>query len=204
MSKLVGTNEPQFNLVRLTWSPQSSGEYQGRIEGPAEQVKAYMPQLMAEGAEFTFTQDKSPNASIDFRFARFDHLNNSIAQPEQPTLQHEFLGNFNEKDYLEADIAAVNALTANDKTLLRKRLNGTDLNSTEIASLSGSGALIHSDVIEGQRTVLVTQPVIRISKSVSNTYQVKTANTNVKRIFSTATLSMQENIPVSILFDLDG
>lgn len=197
-----GDDSPQFNREEVRFGP-GSGEYSMRVEGPVEKIRALIPQLIASGASGVFVSDKSPLATIEFSYGSIDPAIGFGAENEQPSQIWEYFANEVEKDIMEADITAVNAVngTASEK-LLRKYIQGTDLTDSEVSSLSASAALLYADIKAGVRSIRVAVPTLKVSKFVSYTYQVKASIAGAGSVITTATLQSSESIPDSILFNL--
>lgn len=171
-----------------------------RIEGPYDRVREYIPQLIAVGATGVFIRDKSELATLDFSIGSVDSIFDG-SSVENPPQVWEYITNEVEKDIMETDIAAVNAVNGTaDEKILRKAINGTELTSEEESGLSVGAAAIYADIKAGVRSVRVYVPTVRVSRTVSSSYQTKAANTNVGSILTTATLASNEGIPAWVLF----
>lgn len=196
-----GDKTPQANREEVRFGMQG-GEYSKRITGPAEEVKKLIPALVASGATGVFIQDQSPVATLEYSFGSIDMVTGNPAD-ERPTVVYELHENMVEKDILAVDIPLSNSVNGTaSETLLRKYLNGTDLTAAEVSSLSADATTLYGHIRAGQRSKAVHQPILKISKVVSNAYTVKANHANKGRILSTAKVSSDEGIPVSILFDL--
>lgn len=198
-----GSNEPQFNREEIRFGGLSGGEWSQRIQGPPDKLKALIGQLIQAGASGVYICDQSPIATIEFSIGTIEAITGNAAN-EAPQVSYECSTNEVEKDVLESDITVVNNLSTSQKKLLRKRIDGTELNSTEEATLTGDAANLYQDILDGLRSVRVPVPTLRISKVVSNLYPVKASNTNAGKIHTTAQVSTAESIPVSILFELES
>lgn len=118
---------------------------------------------------------------------------------ENPTTTWELLPNRVEKDILES--ALVQSLVTN--TEIDRIKTAIEGNTTPLSITSGSNAEdLYNNMHAGQKSAVVFQPTLHKSQLVSRSYPVRAAVTNVGRIYSTATLTSQEGIPNTILFNL--
>lgn len=198
---IVGDTTPQINREEIRFSPLGGGEYSRRIEGPVDAVRAMVQEVLSAGGSGVFVWDRGPNATLDYTLGSID-LAGGNAADETPQQIWELSAGVIEKDILRADLTIITGLSSANKELLRKAIDGTALTPTEQATLSVNAALIYSDVKEGIRAIRFNFPTLSVTKIVSNSYQVKASLTNVGRLISTSTLSFQESIPSSILFNL--
>ena len=119
---------------------------------------------------------------------------------EVPIDSWEFFASHVEKDVLEADVSAINAISADDKRTIRDAI----MNPTPGMSpaLSGDALSLYLLMLTGVKAIRVNAPMLRHTQSVSFQYTVKAALTNVGKILSTSTLATFESIPTSVLFNM--
>lgn len=122
---------------------------------------------------------------------------------ETPINNWEFFASHVEKDILEADIPAIESLSANDKTKLRNLMQNPPATSADIPSFdSGNATTLYGLIRNGLRSIRVNAPALRHTQTVSNQYTVRAALTNVGKILSSSTLATVEAIPTSVLFNM--
>jgi hypothetical protein len=184
------------NSEEISYSPSSGWSKSIGIDGPKLAVRALLNQLAGLGYAFTYKSDQGPKAAITVQTVGVA----SAGETENPTLAWEYFAGVAEIDVLEADIANVNSITSTaDKKILRDAINGT---VPEDSGLTGNANTLFELIKGGLRNFRVNIPTLRVSKLVSGGYPVKASLTNVGRIITTNTLTIQENIPGTLLFNL--
>lgn len=192
---IVGKQTHTENSEEISYSPSSGWSKTIGIDGPKLAVRALLNQLAALGYAFTYKSDQGPKAAISVQTV-------GIASPggsENPTLQWEYFAGVAEIDILEADIANVNSISGSDKQVIRDALNG---NFATFNVLAGNALTMLELIRGGLRNFRVNIPTLRVSKLVSGGYPVKASLSNVGRIITTNTLTIQESIPSTLLFNL--
>ena len=121
---------------------------------------------------------------------------------EAPVDSWEFHASVVEKDFLEADLATLNSLTAADRTQLLHLIVNPPATPAEVPAWDGLGADLYGYVQNGLRSVRVNAPTLRHTQTVSSFWTVKAALTHVGKILSTGTLASFESIPGEVLFNL--
>lgn len=166
--------------------------------GTLQAVEAMIPWVELSGGYYELKR----GIGIHTLEARYS-INQKDGSAEIPIDTWEFFANHAEKDVLEADNSAINALNADDKKQIKYLLANPPASEDDIpAWKTDTGSALYALMESGMRTVRVNAPVLRHTQTVSNIYTVKAAITNVGRIFSTATLATFENIPGTVLFNL--
>lgn len=198
MSTVRGKTSPTENYEEITYSPQTGWTRRSGINGPKFALKAMLNELAAQGRSFSYTCDQNPNATI--RFEVPGQPDNGGPPSETPTLVWELLASVVEIDILDSDVQAVAALTKNEVTGIRQGLLSPD--DADQPALVGTAETLYKLMQSGLRNIRVNIPTLKVSKLVSGSYPVKAALTNVGRIISPTTLSIQESIPGTILFNL--
>jgi hypothetical protein len=204
MSTILGKTSSTLNSEEVSFTPQAG--YSGRwaIEGPKESVRPLITRLAALGYSFTYLCDQSPKASIRYE-------TNGRPEPggsgvETPSLVWEYLANVAEIDVLEADIAGINGISAENRRVIRDAIalpdpdNAPDFDPTDPNILSAQD--IYDLMLKGVRSFRVNVPTLKRSALVSGSYGVQASLSNVGSIITPATLTIQENIPGTILFSL--
>lgn len=115
----------------------------------------------------------------------------------------EFSAGVVEKDFLEADISAINSLDDADRTQLRNLIvNPPATSDATPAWESQDGADLYALVKRGLRSVRVNHPILRHTLTVGSSYAVKASMANVGQLLSTAKVIHDELLPTDILFNL--
>lgn len=193
---ITGKAEAVQNVEEIRYSPTDGWSGTWQIEGPKAAVKPLIDQLAALGYNFTYRCDKNPLAQIQYSTI------GTIAPggQETPTLQWEYFANSAEIDVLEVDSANINSISDDNRRIIRSAINNPD--ATTGPTLTGNSLSLYQLMLGGVRSYRINQPTLRVSKIVSGSYGVKASLTNIGRIISTNTLSLQESIPNTILFEL--
>ena len=119
---------------------------------------------------------------------------------EAPVDAWEFFASHAEKDILEADLPAINALTNQEKSDIREAIANP---ASDIwGDFSDEQLAVYGLMVSGVKAVRVMAPVLRHTQTVSNIFTVKAALTDVGKILSSGTLATFESIPSSVLFNL--
>ena len=131
---------------------------------------------------------------------------------EAPVDSWEFFASHVEKDVLETDLAAIEAISPANREKLKDYVAnppGLGVAAHTAADFldDGSGSRanafsLYQLMLSGVKAVRVNAPLLRHTQSVSNVYTVKASLTNVGSILSTSTLATFESIPTSVLFNL--
>jgi hypothetical protein len=111
----------------------------------------------------------------------------------------EFFANSVEKDMLEADISIVRGISADYKRTIQ---NWTDPDSAPVLDSGGNASKLLNLRMKGTKSVVVMQPMLRHTKTVSNGYSVKASMTGVGKIWTNAQISSFEELPATVLFNL--
>lgn len=130
--------------------------------------------------------------------ARFP-VNTVSGQQEQPIDQWEFFAAKVEKDLLETDNAAINAISSADKREIRRSIAASD---SPTAFGSQAAVDVYNLMLDGVRARIQFAPSLKHTQTVSQNWTVKASLTNVGRIISTASITTLEAIPSAILFNL--
>jgi hypothetical protein len=157
--------------------------------------------------------EQSPSGACDKLVARWNFLpGGSGSDPGQDFVDTwEFFANEHEKDVLQSDTDVVRAFNEDDfataKAMLQDPASVKPL-STAVNNLFSSGAkaagaeTLMRLMFGGFTSARIFQPIIRHTQTVTNQWTIPAAQTNVKKIISTASLISLEAIPNHILFQL--
>jgi hypothetical protein len=129
---------------------------------------------------------------------------------EVPVDSWEFFANHCEKDVLEADNSPVDSISLANKTRIRNFIlnpSGPDGYVVTEDSFEDDGTEtlpfdLYKQMQAGVRSIVVNAPTLRHTQTVSNVYTVKATLTNVGKIISSATLTILEDLPFGVLFNL--
>lgn len=193
---IAGKTSATANAVEIRYTPQDGWASTVQIEGPKSSVKPLLQQLAALGYAFSYREDQSPKGLVQYSTV-------GAIEPggtESPVLQWEYFANAAEIDVLEVDTANVNGISDANRRVIRNAINNPD--PDEVPSLTGNAQTLYQLMLSGVRSYRINQPTLRVSKIVSGSYGVQASLSNVGRIISTNTLSIQESIPNTILFEL--
>lgn len=193
---ITGKNAPTQNAIEIRYSPTDGWSGTCQIEGPKATVKPLLQQLASLGYSFAYREDQNPKAQV--QYSTFGSV--EPGGTEVPTLQWEYFANPAEIDVLEMDSNNINSITDDDKRKIRNAINSPDPDASP--SLTGDALTLYKLMLGGVRSGRINQPTLRVSKLVSGSYPVQASISNVGRIISTNTLTVQENIPGTLLFQL--
>lgn len=197
MSTIRGKQSATLNSEEIRYDPQNGWSGSWTQEGPKEAVRPLLQQLAALGYSFVYNTDQNPKGIV--RYSTVGAIEPGVA--EQPALTWEFFANSAEIDVLETDLSTVAAISDDDKRKIRNAISSPDPDSSP--SISGTDAItLYQLMLGGVRSFRINIPTLRVSKLVSGSYPVRASMTNVGRIITTNTLSIQEAIPSTILFEL--
>lgn len=174
--------------------------------GPEAYAITLRANLVNSGAYNSVSMREGPVWEIEAR-ADADVDDNNEPDPDESEVDTwEMSANRVEKDLLTADIAAVNDLSTGDLKALRAYASGDSATDYESYTWDDSGSSDPQGLFKmlkaGVRSIAVLQPVIRHTTTVSDSYVIASALTNVGSILKTSTLIAAENIPASILNNL--
>jgi len=168
-----------------------------RYRGTRSQIATQYSVCVAAGAHCTVKQ----GIGVDELEARYSHSPDGSGNTDDLVDDWEFFANVVEKDILEADIAAVSGISEEEKAKIRNAIQNPPEDSSP--ALTDEDAIdIYQLMLKGQRSIRVNAPVLRHTLTVSNSYTIKAALTNVGKVISSATLASQESLPVDVLFNL--
>lgn len=134
----------------------------------------------------------------------------TVADPNLPLNDvWELQPNVVEKDFLEADLSAINALSADMVALIKKSGDDpsyayasdaiyTAATSPQKTTIAASVKLLRA----GVKSIRVFAPVLRHTLTVSRNYTVAAALTNCGSVLSTSRLYSSEGVPNTLLFNL--
>jgi hypothetical protein len=174
-----------------------SGEYAILTwEGTRNEVLANIPGITAMGGFWDFEDSFSgAKCKLTGRFAALP------GQQEIPIDTWEFFAGEAEKDILEADNAAVNGISDDEKRKIRDAIQNPVPGQSP--SLVNANAInLYLLMLSGVRSVRVVTPTLRHTQTVSNNWTIPASRANVGRIISTASMVSLEAIPSDILFGL--
>ncbi len=125
----------------------------------------------------------------------------SLIQPEVPIDTWEFFAGEVEKDLFEADVAAINNITDDERRKVRDGIQNPTPGLSP-ALTSPAAISLYVLMLNGLRAVRVSVPTLRHTQTASTNYSVPNSLANVGRIISTATLRTQESIRADISLNL--
>jgi len=127
-----------------------------------------------------------------------DSLGSGSINPNLPLSDvWELQPNMVEKDFLDADIAIFNALTNDQKKLIRDALTATG-----VTALTGDSLTAFKLKTAGVNSVVIFAPIIRRTRIVRRDYTLKDAQTNVGSIITAANFQSVEGVPSILLFNI--
>jgi hypothetical protein len=122
---------------------------------------------------------------------------------ETPIDTWEFFASAVEKDFMQADIAAIEAMNDADKYQLENLIANPPATPADVPAWNTTlGADLYTMYRAGVRSVLQNAPALRHTQTVSNQYTVAASLTNVGKILSTSTLVTAESLPSGVLFNM--
>lgn len=120
---------------------------------------------------------------------------------EQAIQEWELFAQEVEKDVLQADLAALDGISRDEKEKIRAAIDNPSANQSP--ALSNPTAIeLYLEMLDGLRSVRVAVPTLRHTQTVSTLWTVGAALTNVGRIISTSSLLALEGVPPGLLFNL--
>ncbi len=173
-------------------------------KGPKERIVEMIQQVKAMGFEWSL-EESGGTAVVSVTTLGATIIGGQEPGAEVPVDTWELVPGAVEKDILESDCAAVNALTDADKRLMRSIMNNETVASASFSSgaQSAGAAELASAILSGLRVKRIFAPTLTRNRSVSNSYAVIEAETFTERIWSTATLRANEAIPSTFLVSLN-
>ncbi len=175
-----------------------SGPYMVRTwHGTRAAIAAQYAACLIDGATCEVTQ----GIGIDVLSARYGTSGGGDGGSEVVVDTWEFFANVIEKDSLEADISAVNAISEENK---EKIIHHTDPTAEPVfTGGTASDALAEYRLRKmGAKSIRVLQPIVRHTQTVSSSYTIKASLTNVGKILTTAAFIRSEAMPADVLFNL--
>jgi hypothetical protein len=164
-------------------------------QGERSVIQQLIPGVEALGGVWTLQESFTGGA--DTLVAKFAVV---PGETEVPVSEWELFAAMSEKDILEADNPAINSLSRTEKRDIEHALD----NDTE-PTLDQNADIVYEvyDLMLSKfRSVIVAQPILRHTQTVSRNYQIPSSFSNLKRIISTSTLGSTEDIPSNILSQL--
>ncbi len=169
-----------------------------RYEGTRAEIEQLIPGVAAAGGQWRVSQGYS--GARDILEARFSSQPGDTGG-ETAIDAWEFFANEVEKDLLQTDNAAVNAITADEKRKIKEAIENPTPGKTP--ALTTPGAIdVYLLMLEGVSSLRVSAPVVRHTQTVSNNYAIKASLTNVGRLMSTLSFLALEGVPSTVLFNL--
>ena len=198
MSRTI-TGQTLVVKQRTTGYSKQRGRYEIYIEDHTTESAA---QAAGQALEFRgYEWEVSPLDAGCFRMtARAESAVPSGQDPNLPLNDvWELQPNVVEKDFLEADLSAINALT--DTQIADVKKAGDDP-TVDITSYNSTQKTCVRLLRAGVKSVRVFAPVLRHTITVARNYTVAATLTNCGSILSTSALQSNENVPGTLLFNL--
>lgn len=120
---------------------------------------------------------------------------------EAPVQDWELFSQEVEKDVLEADLAAFDGISRDEKEKIRAAIDNPQAHQSP-ALVNPTAIILYLEMLDGLRSVRVAVPHLRHTQTVSTLWAVGAALTNVTKIISTPSLRALESVPGSLLFNL--
>ena len=192
----------------VSYGTDSSGWFVVRTwHGTLAEIEAQFTACVADGA----TAEVKGGYGVATLTARYS-VPPDGGEGEVPVNTWEFMASHVEKDLLQADIPAVEAISDDNKYGIEYWLSKPEVPDNTVVDAtsffddgpnSRSNAFaVYKLMLSGMKSVRVNAPVLRHTQTVSNAYAVKAALTSVGKVLSSATLAMLEAIPATVLFNL--
>jgi hypothetical protein len=164
--------------------------------GDRVSVKSQIPGV--EGMGGLWEVQESFTGGADKLIARFSAIPGAA---QEVINTWELFGQDTEKDLLEADNTAVNAISDDDKRKIRDAISSPTPGKSP--ALTDANAInIYLLMLNGLRSLRVPVPTLRHTQTVSNNYTVPLAFMNIKRIISTTSMVSLESIPLNTMLSL--
>lgn len=187
---IIGTPGVFEQPIRYSWSPVRGWTTQRTFRGTRYDIRALVYAFRNAGWDVDVIEGPTTNSTLICTIGA--DLDGNITEPTdlweiQPTLVT--------KDLLDSDNAAVAAVAAQDGVLAQladARVNPTKYTN---ASFTGDALELYKLIAKGVQSVMVFQPILRHTLSVSNRWEVAASLTNIRKIISTTSMSGLENIP---------
>lgn len=223
MSTINGTGAATQNRETITFTPGVGGEYGGRYEGRAADVKTMMDTLIQAGYRVTFEQDSSPIATCTF-----SSPNNSASPgtpPTSPNLDYtdnfQVIRNTSQKELLMSDHPLLAGLSATNLSELTKIIKGEEkpalvastylsANITGTKTFSGGSPTTSAAKAEylldmwlsGVTSVEVKQPILRVTRVTNPLYDAPFNLIYVDRVLTTNTMIADSGVPSNFAIGL--
>jgi hypothetical protein len=169
-----------------------------KFRGPRAAILAMIVDMKSKGYDWQIEEGPGPTATLEFTTPTLT----SEPGGENPVDTWELLPGEVEKDVMEANLALLNSISADEKRMIRDAIQNPT--PGESPALTTTNAIdLYLLMLSGLRAVRVFAPVLRRTRTVSSSYGIPQANTNVGRLLSNSTVA-NEGIPSGFLLGFDG
>lgn len=206
MSTLAGNPAAIEQGVVKEYDPRRGPVTIRRWRGPRAALEALKDNLIAAGWTTRLETGGGPNCSLEASIAQ--EFSGGAPQITDPVDTWELTANVSEKDILRSDSTQIDGLSSADIKVLRDLIKGKlefdGLTSSKFTSAGSLGWNVAKLIAQGLQSVVVYQPIIRHTKTVSRNWEVPASLTNVGNILLTSTLVSLEDPPASISNNLSA
>lgn len=187
--------------ARAGWSPQR-GPYQIRTwQGPHSAIKVKAQWLQSMG--YSYELRESPSGLSTIEATTSDPSQNNDGPPYQNVVENwELRPNKVQKDILESHCAAVNALTEEDASKLRKYLDGNGNRDVSPAFETAGATDLFRLITAGVKSWEIPQVVLVHTITVPLNYTVYFNYGYMNRIMSVNALMRWERLPFDYLLPM--
>lgn len=208
--KSVGINNVEEQPVERSWSARDGWETTRKFKGSEDDIKAMEGQLQFEG--YSTSIRGGPLWELTARVAANTESGGS-GPPEtnEPVENWELTSNTTEKDLLASDDPNVAEFSNTELAFLRRALNGETVkvvSSTFPIEWTVGGDTFTVEhfmadvylrlIISGVKSKPIYQPVIRLTLTFNDTYNIPLSLTNVGSVVSTSYMTTTEGVPTEI------
>lgn len=207
-----GTTEVQFNRETITFTPNVGGEYGGRYEGPKENIKVKLDELIALGYSCQYECDASPIARLTFSTT----ANSGSPGDQPPDPNSDYTDNFQvsrntvQKELLMSDHPLVSSLNSENFLELKQYMEqpGTYEENdgfTLTSAASFDAAVYLFDLFRsGVRSVEVKQPILRVTRVTNPLYDRPFNTSLMDKILSTGRMIRDSRVPANFAVPLSN
>lgn len=193
----IGTPGAIEQPIRASSDPRTGAQTTRTWHGTLGSLLPLFPPLANDGWVFQL----NPISPILYELIAsigYTWTNSGIS--DNPVDVWDLTSNKVEKDLLSIDNPVINALTQANKQLIRSTLEQAP--AIIPASLTGSALSVYQDMKDGFDHYPVFQPVLRRTQTVSGSYAVRQALSNVYKLFSTASMYNNQGLPGNFIINI--
>lgn len=208
MSVFVGDSGAVEQGMSREYDPNQGFSSIRRFKGPQTAIELKEQELQSEG--YTTRITEGPVWELEARIAQ-DVRSGGGPTSETPVDTWELFANQSEKDILLSTSAAVSGLVNADLLWLRELLEGKleiSQYQTETPAFtspgSGNPAALFAHIMAGMKSVLLYQPILRHTRTVSRAYEIPYSLAGVGQVYSSARLASDNSVPSSVANQLQA